>query len=391
MPGWLGHRFDLPFDGRSNQLEMSPSTPAGESFTTFVLGAGFSRCADLPLQNEFSALLVSDEFDGELNEAITDGLREFLKGAFGWKPSAPLPALEDVFTCIDIAAGAGHTLGMRKYTPKMLRAIRRMAIHRIFSVLDRRFSYSSAIEGLLRRFCSHDYSRCSFVVLNWDIVLEKHLKQVVSAEPIDYRCYCFDWNTHRAAAIGAGVPICKMHGSSNWVYCENCKTLFVHLEQKLPLHLMAGLIKADFRLIDEKFSDKKFDEALGISSGARNCRFCGFPVSSHIATFSYRKSFRTHAYPSVWYHAERLLADSAHWIFVGYSLPEADFELKQMLKSARLRVQERLGKATKPIDVIVLDDLRTQGKYEAFFGVENVRCFQGGLADYLSATANANR
>jgi len=147
---------------------------------------------------------------------------------------------------------------------------------------------------------------------------------------------------------------------------------------------MAGLIKADFRLFDEKFTDKKFDAALGIPLDARNCKFCGFPVASHIATFSYRKSFRTHAYPSIWYHAERLLADSNRWVFIGYSLPEADFELKQMLKSASLRMQHQPGREKKNIDVIVLNDRRTQEKYEKFFGVEIVRCFQGGIPEYLA-------
>jgi hypothetical protein len=209
--------------------------------------------------------------------------------------------------------------------------------------------------------------------------------------PIDYRCYCFDWNTRQASSMGQGIPICKMHGSSNWVYCDNCKSLFFDLEQKLPLRTKAGLIKADFRLLDERFSDRKFDDALGIPPEARNCRFCEFPVSSHIATFSYRKSFRTHAYPSVWYHAERLLGDSNHWIFIGYSLPEADFELKQVLKSASLRMQHQRTKAKKAIDVIVLSDLGTQNKYERFFGADNVRCFQAGIPDYLARPRESKR
>jgi hypothetical protein len=73
---------------------------------------------------------------------------------------------------------------------------------------------------------------------------------------------------------------------------------------------------------------------------------------------------------------------------VGYSLPEADFELKQMLKSASLRMQDQRGKKDKRIDVVILDDLRTQQKYEGFFGADNVRCFQRGVADYLESSTN---
>jgi hypothetical protein len=160
--------------------------------------------------------------------------------------------------------------------------------------------------------------------------------------------------------------------------------LFFDLERKLPLHIRAGLIKSDFRLFDEKFTDKVFDDAIGVTSNERNCRFCSFPVSSHIASFSYRKSFRTHAYPSVWHHAERLLADSGQWIFVGYSLPEADFELKQVLKTASLRKLDRKSPIKQRTDVVVLNDLPTQQKFERFFGTEQVKCFQGGIAEYIS-------
>jgi hypothetical protein len=296
--------------------------PAGQdAFTTLILGAGFSKCAGLPLQDEFSGLLLSDEFAGDLDKTITKTLKEFLRVVFGWKDGHALPALEDVFTCIDLAANTGHNLGIPRYTPKVLRAIRRMAIFRIFSVLDRRLSYSPDISKLVNHFCNGEGRPAAFVVLNWDIVLEKHLHEVLPLTRVDYRCDCFDWRTRETATLGQGISICKMHGSSNWAYCENCKALFYDLEQKLPLRIRAGLVKADFRLFDEGFTDRKFDTALGVSSEERNCRFCQFPVSSHIATFSFSKSFRTHAYPSVWYHAERLLSESTRWVFVGYSLP----------------------------------------------------------------------
>ena len=315
---------------------------------------------------------------------ITDTLQKFLKIVFGWKNGRPLPALEDVFTCIDLAANTGHNLGIPMYTPKMLRAIRRMAIFRIFTVLDRHFSFSPDISRLVDHFCSRKAPPAAFVVLNWDIVLEKHIHETLPAAPVDYRCHCFDWHTSLAAAPGSGTPICKMHGSSNWAYCENCKALFYDLEYKLPLRIRAGLVKSDFRLVDEKFTDRKFDSALGVPSIERNCRFCHFPVSSHIATFSFRKSFRTHAYPSVWYHAERLLSSSTHWVLIGYSLPEADFELKHVLKSACLRMQHRRTKAKKAIEVVVLNDSKTQEKYERFFGADEIECYQGGLAEYVS-------
>ena len=207
----------------ADMVRRSASPPA-EHFTTFILGAGFSKCSGLPVQNEFSELLISEEFDSDLDKTITEALQVFLRIAFGWQKGRSLPALEDIFTCIDLSTGTGHNLGIRKYTPKVLRAIRRMAIYRIFSVLDRRFSYSPEIETLLSEFCRRDDPCCAFVVLNWDIVLENHILRALPMVPIDYRCFCFDWNSLQATSLGLGIPICKMHGSSNWVYCDNCKS-----------------------------------------------------------------------------------------------------------------------------------------------------------------------
>ena len=112
--------------------------------TVFILGAGFSKCADLPVQSEFSSLLTSSEFNTEIDKVITGAIKEFLKDVFGWKDTREIPSLEDIFTFIDLSAGSGHHLGI-KYTPKLLRALRRMLIYRTFQIIDHRFTYSNAL------------------------------------------------------------------------------------------------------------------------------------------------------------------------------------------------------------------------------------------------------
>jgi len=37
-----------------------------------------------------------------------------------------------------------------------------------------------------------------------------------------------------------------------------------------------------------------------------------------------------------WFAAERLLAQAGTWVFIGYSLPAADFEFKYLLKRTQL-------------------------------------------------------
>jgi hypothetical protein len=70
-------------------------------------------------------------------------------------------------------------------------------------------------------------------------------------------------------------------------------------------------------------------------------------------------------YESSWAAAEQLLRDSKTWIFVGYSLPAADYEFKHLLK----RVQ--LSRRHLPhIVVITGGDAAgfTRSNYQKFFG-----------------------
>lgn len=344
---------------------------------TFILGAGFSKCSGLPVQSEFSSLITSDVFNSEIDKVITKAIKKFLQDVFGWKDQEEIPTLEDIFTFIDLSAGNGHHLGI-KYKPNRLRALRRMLIYRTFQIIDFRFTYSNDIEKLLLHYKDFD---CSFIVMNWDIVLEKHLNSIGN-HAINYIAPSSDWITQSSGNSEGGIKICKMHGSSNWAYCENCKTIFYLLDEKLSLHKKVGLVKSDFRLFDESFTDTHFDNSLAMNHNDKKCRICNNSVATHIATFSYRKSFRTFAYPAIWYEAENLLANSNRWVFIGYSLPDADFELKHLIKSAELRLKHK--NINRKIEAVIYKDPITKSKFEKFFGKENVEIIENGLNNYVS-------
>jgi len=348
-----------------------------------ILGAGFSKCAEIPLQAEFPSYLLSEDFSSHIDRAISAILAEFMADVFGWKVGGAWPTLEDIFTFIDLSTSSGHHLGI-KYTPKLLRAIRRMAIHRVFSVLDQRFRYSSEITRLLEYCLDSRRVLSGIVVLNWDIALEKHLSSMLPGFCPDYCCDAQDWNRRSdSGRLGPRVKILKVHGSSNWVYCENCGALFYDLNEKLSLRTKVGLIKHDFRLFNEKFTGRAFNRELGIAPNERKCRRCKNMVSSHIATFSYRKSFRTHAFSQIWHNAFEILAASNRWVFVGYSLPKADFELKHLLKCSQLMLAHLAGQPRRRIDVVSKGDA-ARAEYESFFGAEHFHYYSSELAGYVS-------
>ena len=351
----------------------------------FILGAGFSKCAGIPVQAEFSNLILSDFSGSEVDKQISKTIKTFLSDIYGWSDGDPIPGLEDIFTNIDLSAGTGHHLGI-KYKPNLLRAFRRMLIYRVFQIIDFKYTHSMEIETLLRYYQRFD---CSFVVLNWDIVLENHLRSVFPDLVIDYGIQATDWNDLPRPINPIKISIYKMHGSSNWAYCENCKEIYYQVDEKLPLRTKVGLIKSDFRLFNQKFSNKYFDTDVSLPHSQRQCKSCNNSLSTHIATFSFRKSFRTSAYPAIWSAAEKSLSEASKWIFIGYSLPEADFELKHLLKTAELQKRHKIRnkKLDRKIEVVTRTDPWTKSKYEALFGKKNISIIGTGLSGYVASLA----
>ena len=80
----------------------------------FILGAGFSTYAGLPLQREFTAaLLKGRDFNKGPSKALVDFLSLFIHDTFDHsKIAGPKfwPELEDIFTSIDLSANTGHHL-----------------------------------------------------------------------------------------------------------------------------------------------------------------------------------------------------------------------------------------------------------------------------------------
>lgn len=334
----------------------------------YILGAGFSKCAGLPVQRDFQTLLLSASFATPIDLVISERIRSFFQTAFSWHDGAPMPSMEDIFTCIDLSAGSGHHLGPR-FGPKQLRAIRRMLIYRIFQVLDHRYTRSADIARLL----GGDPLKSGFVVSNWDVVLEKHLSDIQrrpGEEPlgINYATEHRLW--HGGPRSNRSVRVAKVHGSSNWIYCDNCRVLYVDPFSKLSLTVRAGLIESDFQL----FAPQTPSGLLGLNGD--NCPECQSHLGPHIATFSFKKSFRSYAFLNSWQHAEQLLTAATSWTFIGYSMPAADFEFKHLMKTCELR------SGAKKLEAVVLHDEAARDRFVGFFG-QRVDVTMEGLAGYL--------
>ena len=254
-----------------------------------------------------------------------------------------------------------------------LRAIRRLSIHRTFQVLDRRFHHSPAIETLLKKLVKAD-SRLAVICLNWDIVAEKHLAGL----GLQYK-YDIDVRDMDGDPIERGpVRLYKMHGSSNWLYCDSCRQLYAPLDAgKGALHLNAYLEPHDFEALG--FADAA-GEVIRQTRNARRCPWCRSRLAARLATFSYRKAFSINQFQTIWDRAYSALARADRWLFIGYSMPEADFEFKHLLKAAQLA---RPKPSNLSIDSVLYDDEPAENRYKGYFGNGLARISQLGLEKWV--------
>ena len=208
----------------------------------------------------------------DVEREITERLTAFWEQVFSYTNPTTKPALEDHFTVIDLAANTGHHLGV-DYSPRKLRSIRRFSIHRAFRILDLRYNASPVIGNLLERL--QQAAELSVVSVNWDIVVENHLRDL----GISYYYGSAVKSLGGATQSVAGIPLFKLHGSANWAYCDSCRTLFSSPEWagKAALHQGTFLEPDDFQTFQSPA--RVVEIVRELSQNHQICELCGCRVT----------------------------------------------------------------------------------------------------------------
>lgn len=339
------------------------------------LGSGFSAELGYPTTGQLQEkLLDSLGYADDVirrEEFISERIREFWRDVFGWKDGQSPPALEDHFTQIDMAANSGHNLG-QKYDPRKLRAIRRMTIHRVFKLLDIRLNAPEPARELLQRLAStHELT---VITTNWDIAVEKLLQE--GHQGFNYGIGAVNSAGQRLEE--KGIPVFKLHGSGNWGYCDCCRNLVTfELDLgKAAVHLHLLLEPEDFRRFNG--GDAIADD---LEPELRRCMVCGGRWGARVATFSFRKDLSVAIFQTIWDEARFYLQRADRWLFIGYSMPAADIEIRHLLKSAQLA---RRTPSDLSLEVVLKGDQSASHRYQSFFGLPDSRVFQNGLSQWIA-------
>ncbi len=161
---------------------------------------------------------------------------------------------------------------------------------------------------------------------NWDILLDNSIYQSIDSGEhdavVDYCCYISSKNENDNSIqpglekFGQGdfnVKLLKLHGSPNWLQCPRCMRLYARFSRK---------------------------EAMHNFESPSSCRCCdtNFPeeVNNHVLTANlimptYIKDLSNPQYKIIWQNAGIEISEADKLVFIGYSLPSADFEMRQLL------------------------------------------------------------
>jgi hypothetical protein len=147
----------------------------------------------------------------------------------------------------------------------------------------------------------------SFITFNYDLVLDDALRRV-GVVP-DYQLPTDYLSRETAMTNGPSCPVLKLHGSTNWGICANCQKQVVVLEGKVTA------VPSEFR--------------------SRECQDCRQKTFQPLLIPpSWDKSEHREIMRPVWQKAVEELKRATRICVIGYSMPEADSFFKYLLALA---------------------------------------------------------
>lgn len=299
--------------------------------TVFVLGAGFSSPAAIPVQNE----IMKNIPKSFRNKSFYNETISLYQTLFGIEEQYlyKIP-LEDVFSFLD------RSISSREDTNKLelediwkkeasLRRFVTMVLNdklKKFSK-DSRFNKTREIYGnffktlIDKRMVDQKGDPFSIVSLNWDTIPEYFINKVSSENgykkvKVDYTVYDYPHdNVKRLPSIHLkvkgffNIKIAKIHGSVNWGYCSSCGRLYVKHSNTTP--------------------------PVFYESKDATCKECsGTKLKRLIITPTFMKDLNNTHLRMTWHNALMDLQQAKRIIFIGYSFPLADFEFRYILTKA---------------------------------------------------------
>jgi hypothetical protein len=365
--------------------------------TVYILGAGFSMTAGAPSQEALLGIAMKMPLNSRLS-GRREKVRKFLREALNVDEEKV--TLEDVYTPIDRCISDG--IGLKNYSLAGLHKVREdlgslvgSAIrHELGSVpydqgeyvkvfartlVEKAAVRAELADGAENSKAVKAYDPLAVISLNWDILLDNALNDALRAKDngmrgdydpfgvVDYCCYISSVDPKESTirtglwslgCRGYNVKFLKIHGSMNWLQCSNCQQMFVGFDEKLILRIIENPMYC------------------------RHCKKQGnrSQLRGSLVMPTFLKDLRNFQIKLVWQNAAIELMEARRLVFIGYSLPHADFEFRQLLS--------RMVHKEAKIDVVLWGKAKSyraeRERYKSFFSKHTLRFFPKGAEAYVN-------
>ncbi|QIY83702.1 hypothetical protein HER18_09230 [Chryseobacterium sp. NEB161] len=319
--------------------------------TVYFLGAGFSADAGGPIQNQIIQFIFEEDFVEKFQHKprIIEARKQFISFVNETleieEELRDKIALEDVFTPIDRALSQGKSF--KKFDIKELADLRERfhllmgaAIQYGVDFQDKDKTYiedfAKYINSIAKERVDNLYKdQIAIITTNWDILLDNALNKLArmfsmahseSENPklavVDYCCYISSLDKNdkfikpgllALGKNGYNIKYLKLHGSMNWLHCPNCQRMYVKFDEKTMLidtvkH--CGHCKKNYKITSN-------DNAI--------------KLRSNLLLPTFAKDYSNIQIQLIWQNGGIELSEASKVVFIGYSLPQADFEIRQLL------------------------------------------------------------
>ena len=279
--------------------------------------------------------------------------------------------LEDFYTIIDLAIARREPIP--PYAWRDLIELRRKVDAAILFVCSRTVPEGARafVQKVAAKLQRKHGDRWATVSLNWDVVWDRALDAIArqNGRRVNYGfpLYRLEGSSGREGAVWstemAGPYLLKLHGSFSWARCPICGRVF-HLPTETDVwDAFGGLVSCRYC----------------VKAGEERGRGGMEPVLTNVLmTPTMIKRMHGSAPHMVWEGAQRVLSRARRVTVIGYSLPTADFEVRNLLRrhipaSADIQVVVRSNEADK----VVADS------FSAFLGIRKNAILRCGMKAYF--------
>lgn len=298
----------------------------------FFLGAGASKSCGAPLQGELFRdyfMLRQEKHKKGKKDPYEDNIEEEIAGFFSYMfginvfldklDEVNFPTFEEVLGVIDLALIRKQSFKRVNDIQNDFNSANRLEICRgylkelmgslLYDKLSGKTNNHKYLINKLKE--SGELSECIFLSTNYDILIDNALADLaVGVKPAYAPYYGFDFTNYEIEQNTRRVPLYKLHGSLNWLYCPTCESMFLTMYEKGAIRLIRP--------------DQNKEHIY--------CPDCNTLREFVIIPPTYFKDYNNFFLNEVWYKAEQDLRGVEKIFFCGYSFPDADMQIKYLLK-----------------------------------------------------------